>query len=260
MTKIGVAIKTADRGAVGSRNYIGATLANLRRAGAFGSEHLAGDIVLVDTGRGDAPDYIRRAVSGDPALDGAPLEIDSAGERSLHANAARAIQRAAATEGADYALVLEDDTDFCDDFLGSVARWLADHDDGLPNMFAFGANYRQIGAAWRRGETSWPYPCNSFYGAVACAWRREWALDVLDWYGPDPAYLNQDGSRIYDRGHDLMLGRWGRERHGLRHYVASAPCFVQHVGEESGLGNRVITYGSWCGPGWSYPRGNGGPQ
>lgn len=249
MTSIAVAIKTADRGVNGSRNYLGDTLDNLERAGVFRSPCLHGPVTLIDTGRGESPGFALRA----SAPYGEHTRVDYERPRTMHENATHAI-RTAASAGADFALVLEDDIDVCDRFLDSVAAWLEDHARPDPMMYSFGANYGQIRAAWQRGHTSWDYPVGAFYGALACAWSRASAEDLLEWYGPDPHYpkvVDDVLHKIRDCGHDLRLGHWGRER-GLTHFLASAPCFVQHVGHESGIGNRKIQYAGWAGRGWSY--------
>lgn len=264
MTKtIAITIKTFDRGAYPpkTRNYLGETMANLHRGGVFKSPHLH-SLTLVDSGSPNPAEFLRKELGGPPAVGSMMLHdrqvlLDIPTERrNYHANACRAIQLAGqkgswTEHPADWAMVLEDDIDVCTDFLESVVAWLADHEKPSPMMYAFGANYPQIRDLYRKGKTSWPYGCGGFYGALCCVWSPADALDVVEWYGPDPAYLNKDGSKIYGRGHDLMLGRWGKER-GLTHFVASVPCFVQHIGLESGLGNRKITYAGWRGRGYSY--------
>ena len=246
---ISVAIKTADRRQKGPEwpNYLRRTLENLQRGGVFDSKHLAGDIVLMDSGVGPDPwCFLAMEADGFPRV-----RIDSGEPRTLHQNAANAIRVAARNEEADWVLVLEDDIDVCARFLESVALWLEDHAvDGLM-MYAFGANYAQIRQCRAQGKAVWMYPCHAFYGALACAWRRGHASALAEWLGDDPGIVQEDGGKVRNRGHDLLLGRWGKAM-GLTHFRASAPCFIQHIGVESGLGNKKITYGGWSGPTWSY--------
>jgi hypothetical protein len=164
---------------------------------------------------------------------------------TLHQNAARAI-RVAAGAGATWAMVLEDDLDFCADFVGSTLRWLRDNARADRLMYAFGANYAQIALCVLRRQPFWAYPVTAFYGAQACAWRTEDALQLAKWLGPDPTY-----GGVRDHGHDLLLQRWGKER-GLTHFLASAPSFVQHVGSASGIGNRYFGFPTWPGRQWKY--------
>ncbi len=242
---ISVAIKTADRSP--KRNYLRQTLSNLQRAGVFDSQHLAGDIVLMDSGIGPDPRvFLAGGANGFPRV-----RIDGEDFRTLHQNAACAIRVAAREERADWVLVLEDDIDVCARFLESVEAWLGDHAVDGPMMYVFGANYAHIQARVQEGKSIWHYPCHAFYGALACAWRRGHAAALAEWLGPDPFYLNKDGGEIRNRGHDLLLARWGKAM-GLTHFRASAPCFIQHIGLESGLDNKKIEYGGWSGPSWCY--------
>ena len=252
MTKtVAIAVKTMDRGACPpkARNYLGATLANFERAGVFKSEHLH-SLALVDSGSPKPWEFLEREVGS--LIEYCGLDIPER-RRNLHRNAARAIELAGSA-GADWAMVVEDDIDVCADFLESVVAWLEDHAQPSPMMYVFGANYRQIRVLYQKRKTVWRYPARGFYGALCCVWSPVDALDVVDWYGDDPAYLNKEGGKIYGRGHDLMLGRWGQER-GVTHFQASVPCFIQHIGLDSGLGNRKIEYAGWRGPGYSYVNG-----
>jgi hypothetical protein len=250
VTTVGLAIKTRRRSP--RKDYLNQTLRDLERAGVFSSPHLKGPVHLVDSDsfipelhyengtRGLLPETIER------------LSFNTERGRLLQKNAAAAI-RFATSVGADWTLVLEDDIVVCNDFLGSIVRWLEDH-SGKPRMYSFGANYTQIEEAWRRGQTSWMYPVDAFYGATSLAWRTEDALSLLGWLGEDPKLWNGK-EWVRDRGHDLMLGRWGKATH-QHFFLASAPCFVQHVGDES---NRPESKGSvfrypWPGPVWTYRR------
>lgn len=222
--QISIAIKTCRRES--GVKYLRQTIANLDRGGVKSSAHLSG----IHT-------------------------VDGSDGRSLHQNAQRAIEIAAADPNADYCLVLEDDIDVCANFLESVANWLLDHaSDNRRNhsqiggMYVFGANYSQITAAVARGETSWLYPISAFYGAQALAWSRSDAEQLAQWLGPDPHY-----NEVRNHGHDLLLQKWGASI-GLTHFLASAPSFVQHIGGQSGIGNRFFQFQSWPGRDWEYRR------
>lgn len=252
MKTVAIAVKTIDRGAwpPKARNYLGATLANLERGGVFESERLH-SLTLVDSGSPNPTKFIEGEAG--ELVKHCKLDIPDE-RRNYHRNAVRAITLAA-NSGADWAMVIEDDINVCSDFLESVVAWLEDHRKSSPMMYVFGANYSQIRAAYRKRQTVWRYPSRSFYGALCCVWSPEDARDLIDWYGPDPCYVHEEtGKKIHGRGHDLMLGRWGRDR-GIGHYMASVPCFIQHIGLESGLGNRKIQYAGWRGPGYSYVNG-----
>lgn len=232
---ISIAIKTAER----EPDYLNATLENLERGGVFDSYYLA-NLCVVDT----TPSLMHRRIpnflKGEHAFD-----IEAEGTRTLQQNAQRAIELAASVP-CEYVLVLEDDIDVCEAFLESAYTWLTDHRDDRCGMYAFGANYKQVLNAVQAGETFWNYPMSAFYGAQACAWTRDNAVDLARWLGSDPEY---DGER--DHGHDLNLARWGASR-GFLSFKASAPSFVQHMGEVSTINNPWFGFESWPGRDWSY--------
>lgn len=236
MVKINVAIKTADRSP--RRNFLGETLRNLARAGVLDSPHL-GFITVVNSVADER--WLRSHV---------PLSlwpgVDSA-NRTLHQNAQRCIELASigSIPEPGWAMVLEDDLDVCDDFLGQTVAWLEDRAVESPQMYVLGANYEQIERVAAAGGSAWAYPVNAFYGAQALVWRRKDAAQLAAWLGPNPSY-----NGITDHGHDLKLQAWGKEQ-GLMHFIASAPCLVQHVGGESSIGNRFFQF-PWGGRDWRY--------
>jgi hypothetical protein len=250
MRTVSIAIKTKDRSP--RKNYLGETLANMERAGVFRTRHLA-DLHIVDSG---TETWARTVSMG--VMD-TVFQVDSA-SRTLHQNAARCIELAG-SGSADWAMVLEDDLDFCDQFLESVVAWLEDHRVEMPQMYALGANYSQLNCV-DKGQGYWPYPVGAFYGAQALVWRREVAAELAKWLGPDPFIVAREeevrlghsprsGIQVRNHGHDLLLQRWGKQQ-GLTHFVASAPCMVQHVGNESGIGNKFFQF-PWGGRDWRYP-------
>lgn len=235
---IDIAVKTIDRSP--KKNFLGQTVRNLERAGVFDSEHL-GEFTIVDGGSPSVARFFKSEEVQHCAFD--------AGRRTMHQNARRCIEIASSRK-ADFALVLEDDIDVVDGFLEQVVAWINDHKVWGPMMYVFGAAYGQIRAVVEKGGTYWPYAPDDFYGALACAWSRETAQDIVKWLGPDPFYLNKSGREDRDHGHDLMLGRWGKERDVT--FLASAPCFVQHIGVDSTLNNKMVTYTSWFGRDYLY--------
>jgi hypothetical protein len=238
---IDIAIKTIDRSP--KKNFLGETIKNLRRGGVFKSEHL-GKLWIVDGGSRDVWTYLK----SQGVTEVLRHQVDHA-KRSMHQNAQRCIDLASSGT-ADFALVLEDDIDVCRNFLESVVAWLGDHELSTPMMYVFGANYAQIAVEAKKGIRFWNYPCDSFYGALACGWSAPVARDLARWLGPDPFYKKKDGEEVRTHGHDLLLGRWGSFLK-LHHFLAAAPNFVQHIGAESSLNNKSVSY-----PGfdreWSY--------
>lgn len=220
---IAIAIKTHDRSP--RRNYLEETIENLNRSLNAGPRERC------------------------------PVHISDGRGLTLHQNAATAIRYGVEMQK-PWVLVLEDDLDFCGDFLGSVARWLSDWASPAYPLYVFGANYAQIAQAAAAGHSRWEYPVHAFYGAQALCWRRDVAEELVQWLGEDPYYPGPNGEPIRDHGHDLLLQRWGRWK-GAQYFLASAPSFCQHIGEESGINNRFFRFEIWPGREWMYP-GKGG--
>lgn len=234
---ISIAIKTAHR----DPDYLRITLENLKRSGVFESEFFD-SLFIVDSYPSDIFHRLPKFVVAKPKI-----QIDEPQEkRSLHENALQAISLAVSSKTADWVMVLEDDLDFCGNFLDSVHRWLEKHKTSKTQMYVFGANYQQVLNAVQSGESSWDYPVEAFYGAQCCVWRKLDAAHLVEWLGPNPNY---DG--VTRNGHDLLLQRWGKDQ-GLKFFLASAPSFVQHIGVESGIGNRYFEFLSFPGPKWVY--------
>ncbi len=245
MEKISIVIKTLDRSAVGSTNYLGKTLHNLKRGGVFSSPHL-GSIDIVDGGSLNFGRYIQSEVPNiqhKVICSTSMSTLQQNGQRSIQCGAKRAKQA-----GYQWVMVLEDDVDVCGDFLESIIAWLEDHATPNPNMYVLGASYEQIEQCIQDGMTWWDYPINAFYGAQALVWRTRDAVQLAEWLGPNPS---KDGTT--DCKHDLLLQDWGREL-GLEYFMATAPSLVQHIGIQSGIDNRFFEFRSWPGRDWVYQR------
>lgn len=246
-----VAIKTVDRKP--KANYLGATLANLERAGVFESEHLH-SITLVDSGSPDFGAFWSSEVEGslsERALARVERDLpDEGGRRTLQQNAARAI-RVASRKGADLVLVLEDDLDVVDGLLETVVAWYKDHEES-GQTYALGANYARIQYLASIGRSYWHYPVKDFYGAQALLWSRKTAVHLEEWLGEEPVYETEDGEERRGRNHDLLLHRWAEER-GHEHFIAAVPSLVQHVGQDSTIGNEHFAFPSFPGHDYDYP-------
>lgn len=273
--RIAITIETKDRRPGGQINYLGETLRNLRRAGAFTSPHFAG---LVIVGGGELPDFVATEVEANLVhpIHGAGIPyrfLPSPDGCTRQQNGARAIRAGAAIEGADWVLKLEDDLDVVDDFLGSTARWIAAHEAELPVMVSLGmalervsvAHYEIPGESVLREGASFPNARkllaagvelvaelpSIFWGAQAVLFRRDDAADLAAWLGEDPYY--DDGIEQHrERAHDLLLQRWCQAR-GAECVMAPLPSFVQHIGRQSGLSNPFFEF-PWPGRAWHYGR------
>ncbi len=271
--KIAIGIETVDRrrrtlnNPEGGVNYLAATMRNLRRSGVWTSP-LLHSVHIVDGG--SLPGYWDDVDLGCAIVHPCPPE-----GRTRQQNGREAIRFAAET-GADLVIKLEDDLDFCADFLGSVARWHAKAREmktqrpvgmyALAHAFATfpdaryatpgesvlgpGSSFRHARLFIRQGRTAIE-DGPSFWGAQAVMWERRRALEICTWLGDDPVYTSE---RFQSRSnaHDLILGSWLRA-HGLS-FVAACPSFVQHIGRQSSIAkgtDRFFEY-PWPGPTWRY--------
>lgn len=243
--KISVAIKTMNRKPTGGINYLGDTLQNLVRGGIFKSDILS-SLAIVDSGSQDIKEFWGEETAKADLPDYVYIDYDDDKIRTLHQNAARAIRIASQDLDATWCLVLEDDIDVCSNFLESVLSWLESHASPSHRMYAFGANYSQIKSAVEQGDSYWLYPVSAFYGAQSLAWHREDAIHLADWLGDDPSF-----NGVKNHGHDLLLQKWAQSL-DITYFKASAPSFVQHIGRQSGIGNRFFSFDSFPGREWSY--------
>lgn len=274
--KIAIAIETKDRRAAGGVNYLGQTLTNLAETGVMDSPFLHSLQIVIG---GEDPGFQQEEIHPfkSARLQNVPVHPCPPEGCSRQQNGARAIRVAAATD-ADWVMKLEDDLDFCGDFLGSVARWLEKYGRMPVPMFALGSTFEQVSRSrfvegesiWRPGP-SFPnvrqalaagreimgHPVGGFWGAQALVWRHTVAQYLADWLGPDP-FLFDGREEHRQRGHDLLLQVWGRDVMKARQFGVPVPSFVQHVGRQSNLNQPKIGHVQpffqfpWAGRSWAY--------
>jgi hypothetical protein len=283
--RIAVVIETKDRRLNGGQNYLCQTLENLERAGVWQSPHLH-SLQIVSGGEQDEDFFINEIPEGTAYTfgndsDGRVIRVHLAPVGcTRQQNAARAI-RAGAQADADWVLKLEDDLDFCADFLSSTARWL--HRFGhLPTpMFSLAATFQHVGQSkyategesvlgpgdsfprvrghLRAGASVLPHPIRGFWGAQALLWKRPVAQQLADWLGDDP-FLYDGKEQHRERGHDLLLQVWGQavsSGHGnATSFAVAVPSFVQHIGRQSNLSRPGLLQPffefPWPGREWSF--------
>jgi len=269
--KIAVAIETKDRRLSQGQNYLGETLRNLART-SFWSHPAIHSLRIVIGGA--LEDFEEKEI--DPFIPlGKQVEIFQTPAQGCtrQQNGARAIRYAAAVEGADWVMKLEDDLDFLDSFIESTVAWLEDHGNAAVPMFALGATFQFVGqskyqeegesvlgpgssfptvrAMLARGDRIAGYPVRGFWGAQALIWKRPMAQHLADYLGEDPALW--DGKEYHrDRGHDLMLQLWGQEL-GAKAFGIAIPAFVQHIGKQSNIQNPFFEF-PFPGRSWTYQR------
>lgn len=259
--RIALGIRTTDRSP--GPNYLGGTLRSLQAAGVFESPHFGG-LSIVGSSLADLPWINEQARCGIYCQVRCGKEI----ERTEHAaryeeftpneTAAEALADAS-RGGADWVMHVEDDVEFCGEFLKSAAAWLTDHAEPDVPLYSFGLppqiDPEAVGGSAHRWEIQ------GFYGTQCYAVRGEDAPGLVAWLRAHPVYRESPGSPPKDSCHDLLLHAWARELHPqARFFLATCPSFVRHVGERSTLGkSRFFTHPSWPGPAWTYTS-KGGAQ
>jgi hypothetical protein len=149
---IAITIETKDRRLNGGENYLGQTIRNLRRATNEFDDGGVCSIDIVCNGIA-GKDFELREV-WEP-LNGFEARFHLK-DGTRQQNGARAIRVGAAQPYAEWVLKLEDDLDFCDDFIGSVSRWLAKYGHAAVPMFSLGGHVRhgQLLAVYARRDAA----------------------------------------------------------------------------------------------------------
>lgn len=161
--------------------------------------------------------------------------------------------RQALERNLSWVLFCEDDLDFCDDFIGSVSRWLDDYGASEDyRLFAFGAAYPQIADAALKSPagSAWVYPYKAFYGTQCFAIRPDDAISLGSYIASNPLIRGVVNPNAYD----LMFHDWMSANYPGGAFLASVPSFVQHIGRQSICTGKEIThtFESWPGHEWSY--------
>lgn len=190
-----------------------------------------------------------------PQLPGCPVEICAAApDESPNQTAVRALAmgiRNAKMAGAPWVGFLEDDLEYCADFDGATARWLADHAPRPSKVVSWGIHPLYAPYDLRphhaRGETTFRYMVDAFYGSQAFVASLPMA-EALQGYLTAAIPEWSTGQNF-----DLLIKAWAKAE-GWEAFLATCPSFVQHRGTVSTLGNdtRFHTAPSWPGPDWTY--------
>lgn len=246
-------MRTMDRAP--RTNYLSETLAGLARARFWDARFWEArsieirPLYLVDSGGGSEEWY--RLLTGLPEGAGLDLRVCSqpAGRKlTNNQNGLLALEIGLAS-GADYIMHLEDDLAVCADFGQAVGLWLREHAHPSIPFYTFHTPYRQVREAFGLGRTAWVYPARMFYGNQCWVMSRPMAESAVDYLRVHVPLWRST------QGFDMLLKAWLAAR-GDEGLLASVPCFVQHVGEDSSLGNRFHNNQSWPGVDWTY-RGQG---
>lgn len=140
----------------------------------------------------------------------------------------------------DWVVQLEDDIKPCNDFAGSIDRWLTKYagDYRLISFFVVTIR-RDIVRAAAVGRGCVPFPLDQWASSCAIAMRWDDARACGAWIAEHAStWRTGNGFPVWanSRGADKMLAAWQAEAYPLTKYAAaSAPCLVEHEGKISSL-------------------------
>lgn len=210
-------IRTADR--TPKQNYLRRTVWNLIDAG------LAADqIHVVPTD----PD-----VSWMPPLPGVHVHVPTA-RRTANMNGV-ALVDVLEQYPADWIVLSEDDLEWCDRPLETVADWLAMHEDPDVLVYRFFAFDR---LKFQRSRAACA-PLREQKGSQAVALRANDARRFAAWARAHVLDWRPKGAPFQDRPHDgfdKLIGYWALQEQTPAPYgLVSQPFLVRHIGKESSL-------------------------
>jgi hypothetical protein len=215
-------MRTADR--TPKRNYLASTLNDL-------------------VSKGVPPERIHVFATDNDVRwmpDGPPVNLHvPAGRRTPNQNGVAPIDLLE-TVPADWIILSEDDLEWCEDPLGSMARWLQDHarpDVLVYRFFAFDPLPR-MGPACE-------VPLREQKGSQVIALRAADALRFAEWARAHPKDWRPRGAPFQQQpesGFDKLVGYWAlQDRPSVTVGLVSRPFFVRHIGLESSLHRCGIT-------------------
>lgn len=237
LPKLLLTIRTADR--TPKRNYLGRTVLSLL------SQRVAtGDIHLCPT---------------DPDIAWMPYSEPHgvwvhAPHRRVTANENGIAQVALLDHfKADWIVMSEDDLEWCDDPIGSMARWLDDH--ARPDVSVY--RFFTFDRLTLCGTHVASVPLHEQKGSQVVAMRAADARRFAEWAHAHQANWRPKSAPFQGRTHDgfdKLIGYWAlQDRPSTTVGLVSWPFFVRHIGVESSLhafGKRIDA--SFAGESWSY--------
>jgi hypothetical protein len=250
-----ITIRTADRSP--RPNYLGRTVRSLLAAGVAADRlHL----VLTD------PDVRWLEPELGPALLAAVTQHIPGRRRSPNVNGVAQLGVLAIAPAA-WLLMLEDDLEVCQDFAGSVVRWLTAHRRADVHVYRF-CGFGSPAGRWGAGEL---YPLREQRGSQAIALAAadagrlaRWAAGYVDVYtGELRPEWRPAGAPFRDRpavGFDKLVGygalaAWPADRYS----VVSRPHLVRHIGRASSIAPRgfvpndgAFAAAAWGVVGWAF--------
>lgn len=237
--KFAIAIRTCDRHP--QKNFLGSTIKNLFEHGGAAatrsnrSESIGFKVVIGD-GRGfDRIEWQNEFNSACDSSNATPLT--NAG-LTPNQNAGSAIQCAAMLDP-EWVIFLEDDLDFCSEFLESVDLWLRDWARDDRRVYSLCCAFKQ-GNPFINPMPFWDMPAGVFFGTQGFIMRKDDASSFAQFL------MDLDPIQV-PTTLDFQLAHWLFQNHPNAPYItATCPSFVQHVGFESSIHNgRFHSYRSF---------------
>jgi hypothetical protein len=209
-----------------SKNYIQQTLDTLYKAGVFNYPKLKFN--LMESGSKDLSylDFIKKA----PYKDKINI-VYSDTRLFLPQNYARSMRHGAANTK-DIVMLMEDDITTVHGFM-HIADAFIEKNKRNQLIWSFHAAFAEIAWATRRGEQCYNLSGEKFYGNLCIALRPNEAIELAEQV---EHYAKTTGRK---KGVDLQIGVWLKKKHPrLTRVCCSVPCRVQHIGDQSSIGNN----------------------
>jgi hypothetical protein len=154
---------------------------------------------------------------------------------------------------ADWIILSEDDLEWCADPIGSMSRWLEEHQRVDVVMYRFFA-FDHLTHLSPHASTA---PLAEQKGSQCVALRASDARRFAAWATAHPLDWRPKGAPFQNRpddGFDKLLGYWALQDRSYMHTgLVSRPFFVKHTGVQSSLHSRGVRMdGQFMGSGRSY--------
>jgi hypothetical protein len=141
-------------------------------------------------------------------------------------------------QNTEWTIFLEDDVDVINNFLESVDAWLnLCYDENVP-LYSLSTNYVET----RQSIIAWKYPIERFYGTQGYCIHKNRINSLIQ---------SLETTTLVGL-HDMRIKEWGI-CYGFKHFLASCPSFIQHLGDNSSIHEgRFHTICSWPGTNYNF--------
>lgn len=164
----------------------------------------------------------------------------------------------------DYIISLEDDLLFCKNWLESIDKYIKNNSNVINTnpMTTFYSAYKEIEERYKLKErklTYWDMNYNLFYGTQCVLFKKDIGLFAAKHIKEGIKNFNTYKFNFRNRKNcggmkvmciDLWLQEWAKNCYKNQKFIASVPCFVQHIGAKAG--EPRYHHGFFLGEEWSY--------